>query len=756
MEESNEEDVENGIINEGKGLVLVGEPVLVKGKQTIRAVEERKESVDNFFGNDEETATTTTTSRTTAQVKVLANEEKESLLMNSNIYKQLKEELLIETTAKADEAMKIAVEAKQEAAAAWNEVTRVVRENLVATVDEREIFAMQDSGHPRQSNRDEKKGETKSLLSEDSYTLMMIKAPFTKSWCLGFAIFIIQIILLILIFQGELSTSKNSTIFDVPFQVSNSVRTGQFLAIFISILISHDILMPIKDLNLLWFTKLEWTKIVAEIIERQQYYQSLRDMEIPSQQGRRASTSRSKLWTTQIFFPSLLKFIQGVFVLIITFVITIKSDNIIDLFKDLAATQVISELDNVVFHLSNHGYFGVTLRKDTKSAKDIKVQDKVQVVCFGLSLRPIMLWGLLFVMIIIFVNGIVIGQMNGSFFEKKYPNCNIRDKNEIARMGNGECNGGLPNTFQCGFDGGDCLDFNIAFPNCKAVKAYQVGDGECQDEHNDESFGFDGGDCCVENIEVKELLGDGKCNAGLYNSKICLFDKGDCDAFRNDHPLCPDLDLTKDQIYRNDGTPIVIGDGKCDFIPQYMTDKCGYEYGDCLECNVTDPTKLGDGICDGGEYNTEGCGFDNGDCIQCNKFVKNYTRVGDGNCDGGKYVSSICNNDGGDCADCINIVGFENTTRFVGNGICDGGEFMAPECGNDGRDCDGCVVTNPFLIGNDHCDGGAYNTEACEFDGGDCQCINRVLNGECDEKPDEMLFTCSASCKMSPFLVVRT
>ena len=65
--------------------------------------------------------------------------------------------------------------------------------------------------------------------------------------------------------------------------------------------------------------------------------------------------------------------------------------------------------------------------------------------------------------------------------------------------------------------------------------------------------------------------------------------------------MCPDFDLPDSKFFRDDGTPAVLGDGICDFIPQYMTEECGFEYGDCEECKVEDPTKLGDGRCDGGK-----------------------------------------------------------------------------------------------------------------------------------------------------------
>ena len=69
-----------------------------------------------------------------------------------------------------------------------------------------------------------------------------------------------------------------------------------------------------------------------------------------------------------------------------------------------------------------------------------------------------------------------------------------------------------------------------------------------------------------------------------------------------------------------------------------------FDRGDCNElnlaypnCNVTFPSAIGNGICDGGLYNTKDCGYDEGDC---DSFNKQYTdcygvelvELGDGIC----------------------------------------------------------------------------------------------------------------------------
>ncbi len=154
-------------------------------------------------------------------------------------------------------------------------------------------------------------------LSEDTYALMMIQNEFNFAWFFSFIIFAVQLVLLIIIFQTQLSFSVGTSIFDVPFQVSPGVRAGQLIAIVIAVLFSSDVVMPIKDMSILWFSnQASWTQILIAD------YHSNRTMRY--------------LWFWHILFPNILKFCEGILVLISTFIIIIQSDNIIDLFKDFA------------------------------------------------------------------------------------------------------------------------------------------------------------------------------------------------------------------------------------------------------------------------------------------------------------------------------------------------------------------------------------------------------------------------------------
>ena len=131
-------------------------------------------------------------------------------------------------------------------------------------------------------------------------------------------------------------------------------------------------------------------------------------------------------------------------------------------------------------------------------------------------------------------------------------------------------------------------------------------------------------------------------------------------------PMCPEVHrfLTK-----TDGTPAILGDGICDFIEEYMTKECNYENGDCVKCQVEDPKKLRDGICDGGQWNTKYCEWDGGDCEACNVLDGvNFAQVGDGICNGGQYNTQTCSFDGGDCNTCNSLAGIDNIA-LVGDGV---------------------------------------------------------------------------------------
>ena len=208
-----------------------------------------------------------------------------------------------------------------------------------------------------------------------------------------------------------------------------------------------------------------------------------------------------------------------------------------------------------------------------------------------------------------------------------YPNCTASYPETY--IGDGQCHGGTYNTEECGWDGGDCIEFNTNYPNCTVDSPYFIGNGYCGGwEYNTEECGWDGGDCIEFNEKYPDChvdypqyidpqyIGGGICHHWKtgYNTEECGWDGGDC--LIEGHPDCHVVDYWK------------IGDGKCHYWEkEYNSLECGYDGGDCIpdgypDCHVDFPEWIGDGECQAEisppafiAYNTSECGYDGGDCL---------------------------------------------------------------------------------------------------------------------------------------------
>lgn len=128
-----------------------------------------------------------------------------------------------------------------------------------------------------------------------------------------------------------------------------------------------------------------------------------------------------------------------------------------------------------------------------------------------------------------------------SYFEP-YPDCNVDTSNTpwFARHpGDGVCAYEL-NTPECGFDGGDCDEFNEKWPDCKPIVGEPINQGVDPVSRFGSPSGFwyigDGG----FNPKVQfwyEMLNNTECDPFL-NTESCNFDGGDCLDFNKMYPLC--------------------------------------------------------------------------------------------------------------------------------------------------------------------------------------------------------------------------
>jgi hypothetical protein len=206
-------------------------------------------------------------------------------------------------------------------------------------------------------------------LSQDTFTLMILARPLSKQWAFGVIVFALQATLLTMVISEQYSSSKGSTPFDVPYKVPPIVHVGQFLAIILSLATQTDLVISIVTFIMLWFKRrVHWTQLIKV-----------------------SEDSSVFVWLSRVAFPAGCEFIEGLLVLIATFVIVIQSDSIIELFKDFAAMQLISELDNMSFWLALHGYLGKDLAYGAKQARKIKVHEVYITTCLGIPLRSVVL-----------------------------------------------------------------------------------------------------------------------------------------------------------------------------------------------------------------------------------------------------------------------------------------------------------------------------------------------------------------------------
>ena len=456
---------------------------------------------------------------------------------------------------------------------------------------------------------------TRAQLSSDVYTMMMLShwtqksfrnpcqccknnpsiivlpCP-SKSWLLGFLVFTVQSLLAIFTLIDQLDTSFGDTLMNIPIRITAGVRVGQFLTLILAVMTQTDVLISYRVLLFLSPTRNNWQELIKHENNENKY----------------------SLWFGRIAIPNLMKGIQGIVVLLTTFIVIIQSDNIVELLKDFTALFVVSSIDDMFFFMADHGYLGPDLSRKTNIAKKISIEEDDRMIRWYLHTFFFLVLSVVFGGWIM----IVIAQRNGAYISQKYPFCPL-DNVDFVYIGDGQCNfpkGSESNILNCGWEGGDCVTFNDMLP-----------------------------DCMVKN---PSLLGNGICNGGKYNTIECGWDSTDCVEFNEKYPDC------------NVNDPNKLNDGICDSGP-YNTAECEFDGGDCIifnllypNCKVEHISWLGDGKCHGNLYNTAECCLDGGDCVEFNnqypncKVEKPYL-VGNGHCDGDSYATIECGYDGGDC-----------------------------------------------------------------------------------------------------------
>ena len=163
-------------------------------------------------------------------------------------------------------------------------------------------------------------------------------------------------------------------------------------------------------------------------------------------------------WIIRVLIPNLLKLSQGLVTILVTIIIFVQSENLIDLLKDFSALFLISAIDDAVYVLIDPGYLGQEMFIKAEEAKKAEIKN------YRLSKNGLCLMRSIVLIIMSFMLGgwiyVIVGQNNGTFVQQKFPLCvgefdlSAAGSNTTIVVGNGACDLEY-NNYNCGYDAGD-------------------------------------------------------------------------------------------------------------------------------------------------------------------------------------------------------------------------------------------------------------------------------------------------------------
>lgn len=388
----------------------------------------------------------------------------------------------------------------------------------------------------------------KIKFTQDMFSLMMISPICSWGYFLGIATFCFQVVLAsdyILAFISFLENEEDKSEygFDIPVNVSKNVRFGQYCVALLSVWLQSDILISIQ-----YFLVFRRGTQSIEILKQNQLFSQNRSNNSNSVYSR-GMDEYSELLIRAVYLPNILRLLQGAVVIILLMILIIMNNDFINLLMNFSALFIISQIDDIVFQLLRRGYFfGFQMAEDAEKIENLEFTEERNDShsCRTSYFVRSLLLGSLNIFMIVYVSIVAKLQADGYFLKTTYPNCDVLDPSLI---GNKICEFRSYNIEECGFDGGDCIDFNEKYPNCTVEYPSYIGDGICRGgEYNTEECGWDGGDCidfhtkypnCT--VEYPSYIGDGYCsiddffcleenNCRHYNTEECGWDGGDCEG----------------------------------------------------------------------------------------------------------------------------------------------------------------------------------------------------------------------------------
>ncbi|KAL7536191.1 hypothetical protein ACHAXR_006980 [Thalassiosira sp. AJA248-18] len=196
---------------------------------------------------------------------------------------------------------------------------------------------------------DEKDAKDPLQLPESTHSLLFTEGGASLPFWFAIGIVFISFSCLWLAFQNNLTSGSGDTPFNVPANVSTSVRVAQYLSIFIALLMEEEIPTGL-------------------FLLRQIQYPDFRKKLPTKKYGK-------------FFCASILRIFSGYFFLINVFLILIQANGVIEIFYDVLALQFVQQLDDIAFSLAKIDVLGKRLQRACTSSVFETQFEKIKVEC---------------------------------------------------------------------------------------------------------------------------------------------------------------------------------------------------------------------------------------------------------------------------------------------------------------------------------------------------------------------------------------
>ena len=130
-------------------------------------------------------------------------------------------------------------------------------------------------------------------LSQDTFSLMKISSICSFSWLFAIFVFIIQIVLFAMIFAQQSRGLFRPREIQIPLTVDSFTFIGQLMAIVVTVALSKDLFIPIREIASLWITNLQQHGELLEVL-----------VDINEEQS-----NIKEQWLSQIVLPNVLQFL---------------------------------------------------------------------------------------------------------------------------------------------------------------------------------------------------------------------------------------------------------------------------------------------------------------------------------------------------------------------------------------------------------------------------------------------------------------